>query len=95
MQVSGAVNAPVSFRNINVDSQPRPEVDLGRNNANQRSAQDRSGNAQAQADQIRAEQTQTVRAVEATPRAAGPEALPQVGEGGGGTERGSRLDITI
>lgn len=95
MQVSGAANAPVTLRNISSDTQPRPDVDRGRENANQRTAQDRSGNAQARADQVRTEQTQTLRAVEATSRAAEPEAPPQVAEGGFGEVRGSRLDITV
>ena len=96
MQISGAANSPVAFRNISADVPRRQDVDLGRNDANQRSAQERSGNAQARADQIRTEQTQTVAAVQATSRAAEPNAAPQVAEGGGGGEvRGSRLDITI
>lgn len=95
MQVTGAASAPVTFRNIQADVPRRQEIDLGRNDANQRSAQDRAGGSQTRADQARTEQAQTVEAVQATSRAAEPEAAPQVAEGGGGEVRGSRLDITV
>ena len=95
MQVSATGNAPVTYRTPQADRAARPELDLGRDAAQNRGANEQA-TGQTRADQVRAEQAQTAQAVESVGRSNAPEAVVDViGKGGGGEIRGSRLDISI